>query len=68
MEDSTSRTAGLVLEAVTRFLTTSRSTKRMVNTLTWSVLISEQFSDDAELMLDCGQRKNEGFIKSYLKT
>jgi hypothetical protein len=51
---NTSRTAGLVLEAVTRFLTTSGSATQGVNALTWSVLMSEQFSGNAALMLDCG--------------
>jgi hypothetical protein len=52
---NTSRTAGLVLEVMIRFLSTSRSAGQVVNSLTWSVLISEQFLDDTELMLYCGQ-------------
>jgi hypothetical protein len=67
-DPNTSRTAGLVLEAVTRFLSTSGSAGRVVNALTWSILISEQFQMLLNLCWTVDGRKNRGFIRSYLET
>jgi hypothetical protein len=69
MEDpNTSRTAGLVLDVVTRFLSTSGSTGRVVNVLTSSLLISEQFRMILNLCWTVDGRKNRGFIESYSET
>jgi hypothetical protein len=69
MEDpNTSRTAGLVLEAVTRFLSTSGSAGRVVNALTWSALLSKWFQMILSWCWTTDGRKNRSFIGSYLET
>jgi hypothetical protein len=46
---NTSRTAGLVLEVIMRFLITFGSARQVKNTLAWSVVISRQILGDTEL-------------------
>jgi hypothetical protein len=67
-DPNTSRTAGLVLEVVTRFLSTSRSAGQVVNALTGSVPVSEQFWMIPDLCWTVDRRKNRGFVGSYLDT